>query len=165
MAQALRNTDWMVPEKRPAPRATRSRARSVHRPAAALWQRPIPLTLLILGAVCVVMLFIRCSDCIAQRDLRSQSLRTELAQLDRECVQLNLELKRMAAEPHLSTIASAQGLVLPAPGQIHFARATADFPQSAVAQAAPAQPKRTVLASVQGFWQRLMPTSTAYGQN
>jgi hypothetical protein len=169
MAHALRK-EWVSPEEQHESRAAAPRPRRVSRPALGVWQRPLPLTGLILGVVCAVMLFIRCNDCIAQRDLKAQSLRQELAQLDRECVQLNLELNRMGAEPQLSHMAQTHALALPAPTQIHYAKVTTPLPQTAVAVVAPraslaARSGHVVVASFHGFWQRLMPTPAAYAQD
>jgi hypothetical protein len=166
MALAQRNTDWNVPQP-PQPRIARpsGRTRAARRPAVVLWQRPLALVGLTLALVAAVMSFIRCSDCIAQRDLRAQTLRQRLTQLDRTYVQLNLELNRMAAEPMLSKSAQANGLVLPDATQIHYTRVVGILPQETIAQAAPAKTCPTLMANIRGFWQRLMPTQPAYGQN
>lgn len=166
MALAQRNTNWTPPPP-PPPRVARphGRARAARHAAVVLWQRPLALVGLTLALVAAVMSFIRCSDCIAQRDLKAQQLRQQLAQLDRQYVQLNLELNRMAAEPQLTQSAQANGLVLPDASRIHYTRVVGTLPREAVAQAAPVKPGRTLVASLQGFWQRLMPTQPAYGQN
>ncbi|HOF86577.1 MAG TPA: hypothetical protein PLZ36_00555 [Armatimonadota bacterium] len=164
MAHALR----LKTEEPSESRAAEPRYRRAARPAPTGWRKPLPLTGLILVVVGVLMLFIRCSDCIAQHDLRAQSLRQELAQLDRECVQLHLELYRMAAEPQLSRITAQHKLVLPTPARTHYATVKGVAPETAVAQAgrpAPARSGQVMVAGLQEFWRKLVPTPAAYAQD
>ncbi len=150
MGYALRK-NWLVQEEQPETRAATLRSR--HRPALPVaWQRMLGMTVLVFLVVTVAVLYIRCKDAIAQQEFRRQSLHQEMAQLSRECVQLNLEFNRASAEPHLSQIAAAQQFEMPT--QIHYTRV-------AVAPAATqTASRRQLLASLHGLLQRV-GTATA----
>lgn len=167
MAHALR-TIWL--DEEPADTQTvQPRPRRPRQPGPMLWQRPLPMLGLIAAVVAVAMLFIHGKDSIAQQDFQRRALRQEFTQLDRECVQLNLELDRLAAEPLPTEVAEQPLLALPDTDRIHFARVTEQPPtvDGQPTQVAARRPlPQRVAEGLRDFWHRVsvITVKPAYAQ-
>jgi hypothetical protein len=121
MGYAL-STDWLAQEEQPEIGAAPVRSRR-RPPLPIAWQQMVGMTLLVVLAVTVAMLYIHCKDAIAQQEFHRTSLRQDIAQLNRTCVQLTLDFDRASTEPSLLNIATAQQFEIPT--QIHYARVAA----------------------------------------
>jgi len=101
------------------------------------------MALPILGVACLVgsgIAFISSYAHIAEAQIRGQILRQEYAQLNRECVELHLELARLASQPQMEKVAEARGLTLPDANRLHYLRVADNYPtKSSVHLDTPAQ--------------------------
>jgi len=149
MAHAQRKIWLEEPEAQQEPIVLQPRAPR-RRPTAAAPQRPlVTMSLALVGVACVVALvslYISTYAHIAQYAFRRQALQQEHTQLNRDCIQLKLQIDHLAAQPRLTEVAMAQGLEMPDLKRQHSV-AVAGVPQwSTLAQAAPAPEKLSWLA-------------------
>jgi len=173
MAQALR-TVWLEPEEQQDANSPLLRPRRKRSAAPALWQRPLAALVGMAVLVTVITVYISVYASIARYDFQRQTLQQDLAQLDRECVQLRLELDRISAQPELMRMAQAQGLENPSADRVHYVRVTSDLPRSTTAQVPPATGQRSwfarssrqLVATMDGAFQRFShgPGDPAYAQ-
>jgi hypothetical protein len=152
MAYAQRKI-WLEPEEQQAPVVLQPRPQRRRRAAPAAPQRPLKTMLMTLVGVAVVVslatAFIGTYAHMAQTSFRRQTLQQEYGQLNRDCIQLKLEIDHLAAQPRLTQVALAQGLEQPDPQRLHCVRVTSDPQWSVLARTAPAPQKLSWLARSQ----------------
>ena len=169
MAQALRTAIILPSEETHESHAPRLRQR--RRPPIVGWSRLALITLFVSFGVGILVTFVYSYARIAESEMQCQALKQEYAQLNRACVELNLELEQLAMQPRLARIAQVQGLELPAADRVHYVRGTQDYPHAPRSQAAPKvswaqRSGRQLLAALGTAWQVLGggTTNTAYAQ-
>ena len=174
MAQALR-TIWLEPEEQQEQQLSPQPRQQRRRPAVAAWARLTLNTLLVACGVWALVTFVSTYAGIAEYEMKSQALKHEYTRLNRESIELSLELERLATQPRLARVAQVQGLELPSPDRVHYLRASADYPETFLAQNAP-QPAATswvkrsgqqLVAALGSAWQVLGggTANTAYAQD
>ena len=137
MAQAQKV--WLEPETVTEPLVLQPRPRRRSPGIQVPWVRLVIPVLAVACSVGIGMVFISAYARIAEAQTRHQALRQEYAQLNRECVELNLELARLASQPRLAKVAEIQGLELPDANRVHYLRVTHGVPPSLAAPPAPPQ--------------------------
>lgn len=173
MAQAALRTIELPPEE--APEVLAPRLRSRRRPAQPVgWARLALVTLAVSFVVSILVIFVNTYARIAASEMRCQALKQEYAQLNRSCVELNLELEQLATQPRLAKIAQVQGLEIPDAARVHFVQGQQDFPHLAPPAPAPASRPSSwarrsghqLIAGLGTAWQVLGggTTHTAYAQ-
>ena len=175
MAQALR-TIWLEPEEQQhEPLVPRPRPQRRRRAAFMGWARLAFLILAVSCGVSALVLFVNTYAHIAEYEMQCQALKQEYLQLDRECIELNLELERLATQPRLARVAQVNGYELPTPDRVHYLQGVTDYPHADLAQAATVplpsswarRSGRQVLVALGSAWQLLdgETTHTAYAQD
>lgn len=159
MAQALR-TDWLVqeaPQETAAPTfRTRRRLSPAVLTALALGALPVLVTLI----VTVLLSYVRLHAQIADYENRRDQLQQRSAQLDNECIELNLALERMATETRLAKVTEEKTLTLPDPTRLSYLPGADDYPTVAKAAPVKAGAKQTgsggqLVAMLGTAWQTL----------
>ena len=144
------------------------------RASAIPWPQIALVTLLVSGSVGALVMFVNTYARIAEYEIKRQALKQQYTQLNRECIELNLELERLAALPRLTKVAQAKGLDLPAPDRVHYLKGAQDYPRAALARATPASRSSWVKRSGQQLVAALSTTwhvlggsasSAAYAQD
>lgn len=172
MAQALRIIQLPAEETRETP-ALRLRQR--RHPAAAVvgWARLALFTLAVASGVGILVSFVNAYARIAKTEMHCQALKQEYAQLNRACIELNLELERLATQPRMARIAQVQGLALPDADRVHYLQGQQDYPGTRQSSTVPAPEQESwarrsghqMLAALGTAWQVLGGgTTTAYAQ-
>lgn len=133
MAQALR-TVLLEPETTHELTSPQLRPRRRRRATPALWQRPVAATGAIAFVVGFLVLFISNYARNAYYEFERQELQAKMIQYSRECVELNLELDRLASQPRMIQVAQSQGLELPSADRVHYVRVANGLPQPYLAQ-------------------------------
>ena len=172
MAQALRTIQLPVEETRETPEL---RIRQRSRPTTVVgWARIALVTLSVSLGVGILVTFVNAYARIAEAEMQCQALKHEYAQLNRACIELNLELERLATQPRMAKIAQVQGLALPEADRIHYLQGQQDYPgtrqSSTVSASQPTSWTRRsghqMIAALNTAWQVLGGgTTTAYAQD
>jgi len=171
MAQALRIIQLPAEETRENPTLS---LRQRRRPAAVGWARLAFFTLFVSLGVGILVSFVNAYARIAQAEMRCQALKQEYAQLNRACIELNLELERLATQPRMAKIAQVQGLALPDADRIHYLQGRQDYPGTRHSPTVPAPEPESwarrsglqMLAALGTAWQVLGGgATTAYAQD
>ncbi len=171
MAQAARKI-WLEPEEQPEVPVVRP-ATPPRKLSFALWTRIAGATLAVAVGVGLVLAFVSTYATIARYEYQRQSLTQQYAQLNQECIDLHLELERLAAQPRLMKVAQADQLELPDPSRVHYVRVAQAIPQSLTAASAPppaswmARVQRQFVAEINTAWRLLGrgPIDPAYAQD
>jgi hypothetical protein len=86
--------------------------------------------------------------------LKCQELKQEYAQLNREGIELSLELERLATKPRLARLAKEQGLEMPAPNRVHYLHASTDYPIAGLPKTATEPAPTGQVVEARGEYQR-----------
>ncbi|MHB0937806.1 MAG: hypothetical protein ACYDCO_23985 [Armatimonadota bacterium] len=170
MALAVR-TNVMQQEEPLEVQAPRLRQR--RRPVTAGWAKLALTTLSVSFGVGLLVTYVNTYARIAELEMQRESLKQEYAQLNRACIETNLELEQLATQPQLARIAQVQGLELPEADRVHYIQGNQDYPRAAKASATVTEPSwarrsgRQLLAALGTAWQVLGggATTTAYAQD
>jgi len=171
MALAVRTTSLQQEEplEVQAPRLRQRR-----RPVTAGWAKLALITLSVSFGVGLLVTYVNTYARIAELEMQRESLKGEYAQLNRACIETNLELEQLATQPQLARIAQVQGLELPEADRVHYIQGNQDYPRAEKASAAAApdtswarRSGRQLLAALGTAWQVLGggATTTAYAQD
>lgn len=172
MAQALQKI-WLEPEEQHEPVVPQPRSPRRRRTAATGWVHIALTTLAVSCVVGALTVFVSTYARIAESEMNCQALKQQYAQLNREHIELNLELERLATQPRLTQVAQEQGLEMPDPQRVHYLQGTADYPRAYQTPAEPAAQSGWAQRSGEQFraaldtaWQVLGgDTRTAYAQD
>ena len=161
MAQAARKI-LLEPEEQHEPLVPQPRSPQRRPAVPALGMRMAVSSLVIAISVGLLIAFVNTYARIAEYEFERQSLKQQYAQLNRDCIELRLELERLAAQPRLAKVAQAKGLELPSPERVHYLHVASGYPQAYQAQTAPAarpswavRSGRQVVAALGNAWQLL----------
>lgn len=171
MALAVRTT--LLQQEEPL-EVQAPRLRQRRRPVTAGWAKLALITLSVSFGVVLLVTYVNTYARIAELEMQRESLKQEYAQLNRACIETNLELEQLATQPRLARIAQVQGLALPAADRVHYIQGKQDYPHAArsatIAASEPSWARRSgrqLLAALGTAWQVLGggATTTAYAQD
>jgi len=170
MAQALR-TILLEPEERQeqsSPQLPQRRRRTTFMG----WTKLVFTLVLVCCGVSALVTFVHTYARIAEYEMHCQALKQQYAQLNRQSLELNLELERLATQTHLDQVAQAQQMAMPNPAQVHYLQGKGDFPHASAARTASNQSwaqrsGQRLIAALGSAWQVLGgdTTNTAYAQD
>jgi cell division protein FtsL len=171
MAQALR-TIILQPEEPQEQQSSPQLPQRRRRASFTGWAKLAFTLLVVTCGVSALVTFVRTYARIAEYEMRCQALKQEYTELNRQSIELNLELERLATQTRLDQVAQEQHMQIPEASQVHYLQGKADYPNIVVARTAPnrswaRRSGQQVMAALGSAWQVLGgdTTNTAYAQD